>query len=211
MADRMKLYEIAAARDILDEFLSEEGGEFTAELEALLDELDGQTTDKVQDVALYVRECLAVAESLKTHPVVIEAARVLKRAKAKETAADRTKRYLERQLEKLGKEKVEGTLVTVAMQLNNPAVKGELTEHQLRELSAIHPEWVTRVPEQFVLDRVALIQSYKAAVNTWEAANPLPKKPTEAQRAEWEAARATANPSPITGITIERSKSVRIR
>ena len=57
----MTLYQIADAREILDTWLLETEGEVTPELEALLAEIDGKADEKIERVALYIREQLALA------------------------------------------------------------------------------------------------------------------------------------------------------
>jgi hypothetical protein len=111
------LYDLANARAILDEFLAETEGEVTPALEELIEQLDGDVTDKVERVALYIREQLATAAAVKE-----EEARLAARRKSHERAAEGLKNYLQRQLERLGKTRVDGVLCTVALQPSPPSV-----------------------------------------------------------------------------------------
>jgi hypothetical protein len=61
----VRLYDLAEAREILDEFLTETEGEVTPEIEALLEQLTGQVTEKVERVGLYIRELVATAAAVK--------------------------------------------------------------------------------------------------------------------------------------------------
>lgn len=114
----MKLYEASEALGITDEWLEELGGELTPEMEALLNQAEGDFNTKVENVALKIKALEAEAEAIKT-----EEARLAARRKARENGARNLKAYLERCLVAAGKEKVNGLLVTVAMQLNPPSVQ----------------------------------------------------------------------------------------
>lgn len=129
MSGAIKLYELSAARDILDTWLAESDGEVTPELDALLDELDGQTDEKIERVALYVRERLATAAAVKEERNRLDA--IVKR---EEKAAESLKGYLKTRMERLGKTKVNGLLCTVAIQNNSVAsVTTALESDDLRD------------------------------------------------------------------------------
>lgn len=151
------LYELGDARVILETWLLETEGEVTAELEQLLAELDADADAKIERVALYIREQLARAEAVK-----IEAQRLIKMQRASENAADGLKRYLEREMERLGKDKVKGDLCTVAMQKNAPVLRGELTSDQVRSLDPTAFPYVQIIPETWALDRRAALAHAKA-------------------------------------------------
>lgn len=153
------LYELANARDILDTWLEETGGELTPEIETLLNDLEGQAKDKVERVALYIVEQLSHAKAMKA-----EEERLAQRRKAREKAADSLKAYLQGQMERLGLKKVEGLLCTVAMQNNPPSVVPavEIDEADLRNVYTFAPEYVTRVPESYSLNKRAILDAHKA-------------------------------------------------
>lgn len=153
----MRLYEATEALRIGDEWLEETGGELTPELEALLDEAEGTFADKVERVALKVRAFEAEAKAIKD-----EEGRLTARRMARENAAKNLKLYLQRCLEGAGKEKVNGLLVTVAVQQNPPSVQvGAAVDEE--ELYAAGCQYVERVPERFVLDKRALLDAYKTS------------------------------------------------
>ncbi|HEX6464277.1 MAG TPA: siphovirus Gp157 family protein [Vicinamibacterales bacterium] len=112
------LYALVHMRDLIDGMLAETEGELTPEIEAILDQLDGATKEKIERVALYVREQVATAKAIQE-----ESDRLQARAAAKLKAADGLKGYLKTQMERLGMTKVEGLLATVAIQKNPPSVK----------------------------------------------------------------------------------------
>ncbi len=152
------LYEISAMRDVLDRWLEESEGEVTPELEALMAELDAKADEKIERVALYIRERLARAAAVKE-----EVQRIAAIQKREEKAAESLKAYLHREMDRLGKTKVAGLLCTVALQNNPPSVKGEIDAAVL--WGEAPNEWrslVKYVPESFVLDRRAVLDAHKA-------------------------------------------------
>jgi hypothetical protein len=178
MTASVKLYELSAARDILDGWLAESEGEVTPELEALLAELDANVDEKIERVALFVRERLATAAAVKEEVQRLQAIQ-----KREEKAAESLKGYLLREMQRLGKAKVNGLLATVALQNNPPSVKGELAPDYLIELIGVDETkaFVTYVPESFALNRRAVLDAHKAGT-------PIP-----------------------SGLTVEQGVSLRIR
>lgn len=121
MPTTLKLYEtvhdLAVVRAWVDEHADEllaNGGELPPALAALLDAAEGAFTEKVERVALFIRETLATAEAVKA-----EATRLTQRAKTLTHTADALKAYLHRELDRAGRDKVAGTLATVALQRNS--------------------------------------------------------------------------------------------
>jgi hypothetical protein len=160
MTATLRLYEIAHMRDLLDAKLSETEGEVTPELEQQLDELGAQASEKIERVALYIREQLATAVAVKE-----EEARLSARRRSMERAAEGLKAYLQRNMEALSIEKVPGLLCTVALQNNPPSVKGEITESTLRDWfneAADLSRFVRYIPAQYALDRRGVLEHYKA-------------------------------------------------
>jgi hypothetical protein len=163
MTATVHLYELAEARDILDTFLGETEGEVTPELQQLLDELAGKTEEKIERVALYVREQLATAAAIDE-----EAKRLSARAATKKRAAEGLKAYLKMQLTRLGVKKVDGLLCTVAVQNNPPAVTHTLEGNEL---------WALLGPDQAFVQRretVAYVIDREAILAAWKNNEPLP-------------------------------------
>ena len=161
MTAGVRLYELSAARDILDEFLAETEGEVTPELQQLLDELDGKVEEKVERVALYVREQLATATAIDE-----EIKRLSARKRAREKAADGLKAYLKSQMERLEKKKVEGLLCTVALQNNPASVRGDVDAAALwnesgADMVCVWRRFVRVIPERYELDRRAVLDAHK--------------------------------------------------
>lgn len=120
MTATVPLYELARARDILDEWFVEHEGEVTPELAQMLEEIEGQVNEKIERVGLYIQEQYANATSLENHPIVLESKRLLARAAAFKKRGDGLKEhYLKPLMERLGKDKVEGLTLTVALQKNS--------------------------------------------------------------------------------------------
>ncbi len=152
------LYELADARDILDAWLLETGGELTPEIEQLLADLAGDAKEKIERVALYIRERLAHAKAVRE-----EADRLAGMVKADERAAESLKNYLKRQMERLGTTKVEGLLCTVALQKNSqPSVTTVLEPVALYAIDEAR-QFVKRAEVvTYALDREALLAAWKA-------------------------------------------------
>lgn len=166
VASGVALYEIADMRDVLDTWLAETDGELTPELEALLAELAGKADEKIERVALYIRERLARAKAVKD-----EADRLTALAKANERAADSLKLYLKRQMERLGTTKVHGLLCDVAIQRNSqPTVTTALEPADLYQLDSARPFVIRAEVVQYRLDRDALLAAWKADANSVPAA-----------------------------------------
>ena len=155
MSAAVKLYELSEARDILDEFLAETEGEVTPELQQLLDELDGKIEEKIERVALYVREQLATATAIDE-----EVKRLSARKRARERAAEGLKAYLKSQMERLDKKKVEGLLCTVALQNNPPSVRGDVDTGD-RDVVGAWRRFIRLIPERFELDRRVVLEAHK--------------------------------------------------
>lgn len=155
----MTLYETTDALAQVRAWLEESEGEWSPEIEALMELAEGNFVQKVERVALFVRDRLALAKMNK------EAGEYhTKRAKSFTTAAESLKAYLERELEKAGKDRVDAPLVTVAIQLNPPSVQASVDwdEEALRGMAMYAPDFVTRKPETFALNKVALLDAAKA-------------------------------------------------
>lgn len=152
------LYELAEMREILDGWLSESEGELTPELEALLNEHNERADEKIERVALYIREQLAQAKAIKE-----EEERLSARRKAREKAAESLRQYLHRQMESLGKTEVKGLLATVKIQQNPPAVQSTLTSDDLERifLTVGDSDLVRYIPPSYALDKVAVSNAVK--------------------------------------------------
>lgn len=173
----IKLYEAVEAIAISETWLEEAGGELTPEVEALLDKAEGDFNEKVENVALKVKALEAQSAAIQQ-----EADRLAARAKARATGAKSLKLYLQRCLEAAGKEKVNGLLCTVALQMNPPSVHVPDTL-DMGELYHAGCPGVELVPERYVVSKSAMLAAVKA-----RGEGVLP-----------------------TGVTITRGHSVRIR
>lgn len=160
MPATLKLYEIAQAREILDTWLAESEGELTPELEAMLDELDGKADEKIERVALFIRERLAQADAVK-----VERDRLAAIAKREEKAAESLKNYLHRQMDALGKTKVNGLLATVAIQRNSqPSVQIALQPAELFALPDASRYVKREEVVTYTVDRAAILSDWKANI-----------------------------------------------
>jgi hypothetical protein len=160
-APALRLYEAVDALETVRTWIDEHaeeiiaaGGELPAELSELLDQAEGQLADKIERVALYIRELLATAEAIR-----VERDRLEARARHAERAAEGLKRYLQAQLERAGLTRVVGELVTVRLQKSPPRVVSTLDEEALRRSEGA--EWVTVIPAQYRIDPRKLLDYYK--------------------------------------------------
>lgn len=145
------LYERTEALAIVDQWLMESGGELTPEIEELLEQAAGQWADKVERVALKVRELEATAKAVKE-----EADRLAARVKALENGARSLKGYLQQQLNAIEVREVKRPLVTVRLQNSPPAARCAVP------VEALPPELVRVIPERREFDARAALAAHKA-------------------------------------------------
>lgn len=171
------LYETTDAIAQVIAWLEESEGEWTPEIEALMSEAEGNFTAKAERVALVVRDRLALAKANEE-----AAAHHAKRAQSFTKAANGLKAYLQREMERAGKNKVDAPLVTISIQ-NNPekVVAPEWDEEALRGMAVVAPQFVTQKPATFALNKAAILTAHKNG-------QPIPE-----------------------GVTIERSTRLSIR
>lgn len=151
------LYEIADARQILDRRLEEAEGVLTPELEAELDALDQSADEKIERVALYLREQQLAADLVKQ-----EEDRLALRRRAHLTIVDSLKGYLLTQMQRLEKDKVRGKLLTVAVQANPPKVVGDIDAAALATYHGTGATWVKHIPASFAVDRAKVLELVRA-------------------------------------------------
>lgn len=120
MTTALKLYEHVDAYQVVLDWMEEHEDDITAaggvlppELEALLDEIQGDLQDKVERTALVAQNLLANAKAAKG-----EADRLAALAKGYERQAETLKGYLKYQLERAGVKKIETPTAKVAIQKN---------------------------------------------------------------------------------------------
>lgn len=151
----MTLYEATAALQITDAWLEELGGELTPEMEVLLDVAEGDFATKAERVALKVKGLEAEAKAIKE-----EEDRLAARRKARENGAKNLKAYLGRMLEAAGKDKVNGTLVTIAFQNNPPSLQVP-DGIDLAELFEAGAPGIEHIPASYAVNKRALLDAYK--------------------------------------------------
>lgn len=159
-----KLYQIADVRQRIDAALDAAEGEITPDLESVFDATDAHFDKKAEHVALFVQEQHAIATSLRSHPVVLEAARLLARADAFEKRGNDVKAYLLAQMQRVQKTKIQGALVTIAVRQNNPAVVELVatTEEDFRDIAMYAPALVRRIPEQWSWNKDEVKRAHEA-------------------------------------------------
>lgn len=169
----MHLYDATDAIEIVRDWVLEHDEELRAnegvlpdELAELLAKVEGDFDKKAERVALFVRELLSTGKAIKE-----EEDRLVRRRRAMEHAADRLKRYLETNMLQAERMRIEGKLVTLRIQLNNPAVISELDEVELFRLyenwrgDADGPVLVKQIPASYVLDKKAVLEAHKLGLD----------------------------------------------
>ena len=122
----MKLYECVTAYqtalDWIDEhpvMLAEAGGEIPHDLAELIDSTEADLNQKVENVALVIRNQQVEADAIKA-----EASRLADLAASRQRQVDSLKAYLRYEMDRAGVSKVEGALVKVRVQKNGrPSMK----------------------------------------------------------------------------------------
>jgi hypothetical protein len=145
----MKLYEIPAALRALEDKIEEAEGLLTPELEAELDGLTEEFDRKAEYIAMLIREAKLEAEKWKA-----EEDRVAARRRSLERRAEGLTRYVHEAMTAMGKEKIEGDLLTVAIQRNSmPTLMFEIDPMTL-------PEELCRVKVE--INAAAIREAHKA-------------------------------------------------
>lgn len=110
------LYEIAGMYRTIIEMEPETDDEFGAMMTAL-DELQGELTEKADNIVRYIRNLTAEAEALKA-----EEAALYKKRKAVENKAERLKAYLAAQMTLCGLKELKAGLFKLRFQPTQPAI-----------------------------------------------------------------------------------------
>jgi len=110
----MKLYEIPSELRVIEAQIADADGELTPELEAALDALKTEFDQKAEYLALLIREAQVEAEAYKA-----EETRLRDRRRAAENRADRLKRYVHEQMQRISKDKVRGQLASLSVVANS--------------------------------------------------------------------------------------------
>lgn len=164
MTATVPLYARSEALNILEHWISEHadvidanGGALPEEIQALLDDAEGEFDEKVERVALYTKSLRHSANAAKE-----EATRLTLRSKSYTNAADAIEDYLYRCLQQAGKVKVERALATVAIQKSPPSVQSTLTpDHLLNVWRIAEPSWIRFTPASAELNKTELKEMAK--------------------------------------------------
>lgn len=145
----LKLYEISSEYEMVISALQENGGELTADLEAALERVNEAFDCKAEKVCLYVRNLLSLASAAKG-----EIERLQALAKSRTTAAESLKDYLFREMQRVGKEKIERPLAKLRIQANSvPSIQCD------------HPETLPteyqHITVSYSVDRDAVLRTLK--------------------------------------------------
>lgn len=156
------LRELLAERHVLDALIEDAGGDLTVNIEQAWDATNDAIREKVESWGLWITRQEHLADAID-----VELDRLKRRKAVVCGAIDRSKDELHRQMEVAGLDKVKGVLVTVALQKNQPSVRGELAPDELSRRWRVasednaQPSFVRRV-DAYTLDRKAVLEAHKA-------------------------------------------------
>lgn len=152
----VKLYELAAQYQALREL--EDSGEIDAQaLSDTLEGLSGEIEEKADNVACVIKELLADAEAIKQ-----EADKLIDRAKVKKRYADGLTQYLTRQMQAVGKSKVETHRNVISLRKTPVSVKIADEGAFVQWASLAHEEFLRqKAPE---IDKTAVKDALKAGL-----------------------------------------------
>jgi hypothetical protein len=131
--------------------IADNEGELTPDLEARLDALEGALEEKVERIALFIRESETLADGAKS-----EKERLYAIEKAHRRKADGLKEYLLRCMSGAGRERVETARARVRLQKS-----GTPSIDYHGDLDALPADFVRVVPESRVLDKKAITQAIR--------------------------------------------------
>jgi hypothetical protein len=152
------LYAIADVREAINAALVEAEGELSPSLEGALDAVDLDFTEKAERVAVVLKERLAYAAMLKNEEDELQ-----RRRKSLENDAQRLRDYLMEQMQRVGKEKIEGVKAKMALRWNPPSIQEVVptSPNELIEIAAECPGTVTIIPSVYQWDKKALLAAAK--------------------------------------------------
>ena len=151
MSATLTLYELGEEQAALDALVSMDEGEWTADHEALEQELTAALVLKADKFGAYVQSLTATVDAIKT-----EQDRLAARRKTMENTVARLKRYALMALQTMDRDKVSGTLYTIGVQRNPPTVQVDVPA------DALDDEFVRIVPESRDINKFAIGVALKA-------------------------------------------------
>jgi len=154
-ASKLRLWEIASELDVIGELIADAGGELSPDMEARLDAMEGALEEKVERIALFVRECEANEKA-----AAFEVERLQAIGKSFERKAAGLKGYLHRHLQRIGKTKVETARARVRVQQNS--------RPSIRWMSTDQP------PAPYLKTQTVTTTDTALAYEEWKAGNELP-------------------------------------
>ena len=134
-------------RVLLD--IEEAEGELSAETEARLNAIEGAFEAKVEYVAKIIKERLADSAKF-----AVESARMSHQSHIADAQARWLKDYLKGELRRVGRDRVEGELLKVALQNSPPSCTVDD--------AALPTEWCRMIPARMEPDKKAIIDALKA-------------------------------------------------
>lgn len=148
----MKLYELAEAYRNLQEMLEDDDTDITA-IHDTLEAVEDEINIKCENIAKLIRTLDAQEKLLKE-----EEERLARRRRTLENKREWLKKYVIKQLEAAGIDKIKGTLFTISLQENPPSV--EIIDEELFMRTCEGTKYL--IPQPPKIDKKALINDLKA-------------------------------------------------
>lgn len=151
----MHLYEISENFRTVSAMLEDEDPEVQAAAKDTLEAIQGEFSDKADNIACLIKELKADAEAIKE-----EADKLSQRAKAKKSKADWLSRYLLEEMQKTGSTKLETTRNVVSIRKSAPALKFQDERAFLNWAIFDHEEFVRQKEPE--INKTAVKEALKA-------------------------------------------------
>lgn len=145
---RETLFSLSQEMAILDELLTESGGELTEEVSVALARIGAKLETKTDGLGWFIRTCEARRDGYKR-----TAADLTAKASVESNKIDRLKEYVKACMEQLGAKKLEGTVYAFAIQKNGGKPPIKLLEPYASDPDLL-PRHLTRITVTPDLDRI---------------------------------------------------------
>lgn len=150
----MTLHELGHQRDVLDVFLAAQEGEVDADLQNILDKLEGTRDQKIERWGRYL-----LREQARIEAITMEERRLGDRKAVLTRAYEASRAQLKYEMERQGVKEVRGQLCDVVIQLNNPSVDvaPTVTPDRLEAWASLESPFVRVKPATYDIDKRAVL------------------------------------------------------
>ena len=150
MSQKNSLYELSSQLARITEVVISEEGVISETLEAELDNILPQITDRASNLGRWIRNIDGNIEAVES-----EIVRLKKRKEVNDHLKDRLKAYLKDSMEKAGMDKIDTGIMVLAIQRNPPSV-------DVVDEGSIPASYKDVIPEQYVISKKRILEALKA-------------------------------------------------